>query len=115
MKWVIKEAVGKKTLDSNVFASSQEPSSQIETEVISSTIEDTGDEYELTSHLEEYEEKEMWQKMEREKRVTGYSVKGLNREVRDIIDSDIEKDIDLEYNRLKEHYDRTINHLLETL
>jgi hypothetical protein len=96
----------KKTLDSNVFVSSQEFLPKIETEVISPVP--------AIEVEEEYEDKERRGEMERKERVTGYSVIGLNREVPDVINSDIEKDIDLEFNRLKEHYDRTINHLLQT-
>ena len=130
----------KKTLDSNVFVSSQVPSSKIKTQVISSTIEDEfasarehvppasrnkfGLEQKkdvvlerLNAQITAIEEGTPWQwffENEGRERVTGYSVKGLNREIPDIIDSDMKTDIDLEYNRLKEHYDRTINHLLQT-
>ena len=140
MKWAIKEAVGKKPLDSNVFVSSQVPSHQIETEVISPNIEDESEEElsllpanrnkfglehkkdavlerlnaQITANEEEEEEEE--EEEDEEEREFGYSHKGWRvlREVPDIIDSNMETDIDLEYNRLKEQYHRTINHLLQT-
>ena len=122
----------KKTLDSNVFVSSHVASPKIETEVISPAIEDEYEEElsllpanrnkfgleqkkdavlerlnaQITANEEEEEDEE--------EREIGYSHKGLNREVPDIIDSDMETDINLEFNRLKKHYDKTINHLLQT-
>jgi hypothetical protein len=114
----------KKTLDSNVFVSSQVASPKIETEVISRAIEDEEELSLLPANRNKFgleqkkdavlERLNAQIKEEEEERVTGYSVKGLNIEVPDIIDSDMETDIDIEFNRLKEHYDTSINKLLQT-
>ena len=103
----------KKTLDINPFLYTPESSPNIQTEVISHTIENKIVMDHRARRLYQLKLQESEEKEEKEREI-GYSHKGLNIEVPDIIDSDIETDIDLEFYRLKEHYDRTINNLLQT-